>query len=54
MTRTPNPRLSYGLAGYTTAATIAPLRALLETAKDCVRDKVMVDGQFSGALLEAE
>jgi (2S)-methylsuccinyl-CoA dehydrogenase len=38
----------------TTAATIAPLRALLETAKDCVRDKVMVDGRASGALVEAE
>jgi (2S)-methylsuccinyl-CoA dehydrogenase len=37
-----------------TAATIAPLRALLETAKDCVRDKVMVDGSASGALVEAE
>jgi (2S)-methylsuccinyl-CoA dehydrogenase len=37
-----------------TAATIAPLRALLETAKDCVRDKVMVDGRASGALVEAE
>ncbi|AGI66067.1 acyl-CoA dehydrogenase [Octadecabacter antarcticus 307] len=38
----------------TTRATIAPLRALLETAKDCVRDKVMVDGRASGALVEAE
>jgi (2S)-methylsuccinyl-CoA dehydrogenase len=38
----------------TTAATILPLRALLETAKDCVRDKVMVDGRASGALVEAE
>jgi (2S)-methylsuccinyl-CoA dehydrogenase len=38
----------------TTAATIAPLRGLLETAKDCVRDKVMVDGRASGALVEAE
>ncbi len=38
----------------TTAATIAPLRALLETAKDCVREKVMVDGRASGALVEAE
>jgi (2S)-methylsuccinyl-CoA dehydrogenase len=38
----------------TTAATIAPLRALLEAAKDCVRDKVMVDGRPSGALIEAE
>ncbi len=37
-----------------TAATIAPLRALLETAKDCVRDKVFVDGRASGALVEAE
>jgi (2S)-methylsuccinyl-CoA dehydrogenase len=38
----------------TTASTIAPLRALLEAAKDCVRDKVMVDGRASGALVEAE
>jgi len=38
----------------TTAATIAPLRALMEAAKDCVRDKVMVDGRPSGALVEAE
>jgi (2S)-methylsuccinyl-CoA dehydrogenase len=38
----------------TTAATIAPLRALLEAAKDCVRDKVMIDGRPSGALVEAE
>lgn len=37
-----------------TAATIAPLRALLETAKDSVRDKVMVDGRVSGELVEAE
>ncbi|AKS44790.1 (2S)-methylsuccinyl-CoA dehydrogenase [Octadecabacter temperatus] len=37
-----------------TAETIAPLRALLETAKDCVREKVMVDGRASGALVEAE
>ncbi len=38
----------------TTADTIAPLRALLETAKDCVRKKVMVDGRVSGELVEAE
>ncbi|MEN8840455.1 MAG: acyl-CoA dehydrogenase family protein, partial [Octadecabacter sp.] len=38
----------------TSAAAIAPLRALLETAKDCVREKVMVDGRASGALVEAE
>ena len=38
----------------TTAVAIAPLRALLETAKDCVREKVMVDGRASGALVEAE
>ena len=37
-----------------TGATIAPLRALLETAKDCVRDKVMVNGRVSGELVEAE
>ena len=35
-------------------ATIAPLRALLETAKDCVRDLVMEDGRVSGARIEAE
>jgi len=38
----------------TTGEAIAPLRALLETAKDCVREKVMVDGRASGALVEAE
>ncbi len=38
----------------TTGDAIAPLRALLETAKDCVREKVMVDGRASGALVEAE
>lgn len=38
----------------TTGATIAPLRALLETAKDCVRDLVVVDGRVSGARIEAE
>jgi (2S)-methylsuccinyl-CoA dehydrogenase len=35
-------------------ATIAPLRALLETAKDCVRELVVVDGRVSGARVEAE
>ena len=35
-------------------ATIAPLRALLETAKDCVRDLVMEDGRVSGVRIEAE
>lgn len=38
----------------TTGATIAPLRALLETAKDCVRELVVVDGRVSGARVEAE
>lgn len=38
----------------TTGATIAPLRALLETAKDCVRARVVVDGRVSGAQVEAE
>ena len=38
----------------TTGEAIAPLRTLLETAKDCVREKVMVDGRASGALVEAE
>lgn len=38
----------------TTGATIAPLRALLETAKDCVRDLVVEDGRVSGARVEAE
>ncbi len=38
----------------TTAATIAPLRALLETAKDCVRAKVIDGDRVSGALVEAE
>lgn len=38
----------------TTGATIAPLRSLLESAKDCVRDLVVVDGRVSGARIEAE
>ncbi|MEL6959375.1 MAG: acyl-CoA dehydrogenase family protein [Pseudomonadota bacterium] len=38
----------------TTGATIAPLKALLDTAKDCVREKVVVDGRVSGGLIEAE
>ena len=38
----------------TTGAVIAPLRALLETAKDCVRALVVVDGRVSGARVEAE
>ena len=38
----------------TTAAAVAPLRALLETAKDCVRALVVVDGRVSGAKVEAE
>ncbi|MCF2871840.1 acyl-CoA dehydrogenase family protein [Octadecabacter sp. G9-8] len=37
-----------------TGATITPLRALLDTAKDCVRDLVVVDGRVSGAKVEAE
>ncbi len=36
------------------AATIAPLRALLETAKDCVRELVVEDGRVSGSKVEAE
>ncbi|WP_296417911.1 acyl-CoA dehydrogenase family protein [Pseudooctadecabacter sp.] len=38
----------------TTGAAIAPLRGLLEAAKDCVRSKVMSDGRVSGGLVEAE
>ena len=38
----------------TTGATIAPLRSLLETAKDCVRALVIEDGRVSGARVEAE
>ncbi|SLN29239.1 acyl-CoA dehydrogenase family protein [Pseudooctadecabacter jejudonensis] len=38
----------------TTAAALPPLQALLTAAKDCVRDKVTVDGRVSGALVEAE
>ncbi len=38
----------------TTGAAIAPLRAMLETAKDCVRELVVVDGRVSGARIEAE
>jgi len=38
----------------TTGATIAPLRALLETAKDCVRALVVVDARVSGERIEAE
>ena len=38
----------------TTGVTIAPLRSLLESAKDCVRDLVVVDGRVSGARIEAE
>ena len=38
----------------TTAEAIAPLRALLETAKECVRGQVVVDGRVSGAKVEAE
>lgn len=38
----------------TTGATIAPLRALLETAKDCVRAKVMDGDRVSGVRVEAE
>ena len=37
-----------------TQATISPLRALLETAKDCVRAKVMDGGRVSATLVEAE
>ena len=37
-----------------TEATIAPLRALLDTAKDCVRALVVEDGRVSGAKVEAE
>jgi len=38
----------------TTAATVAPLRALLDTAKGCIRDLVTVNGRVSGARIEAE
>ena len=38
----------------TTGGAIAPLRALLETAKDCVRALVVVDGRVNGAKVEAE
>ncbi len=38
----------------TTGAAIAPLRTLLDTAKDCVRAKVMDGDRVSGALVEAE
>ncbi|MBU2992617.1 acyl-CoA dehydrogenase family protein [Octadecabacter sp. 1_MG-2023] len=38
----------------TTGAVIAPARALLETAKDCVRELVVVDGRVSGPKVEAE
>ncbi|MCF2905735.1 acyl-CoA dehydrogenase family protein [Octadecabacter sp. CECT 8868] len=38
----------------TTGAVISPLRALLETAKDCVRGLVVVDGRVSGPKVEAE
>ncbi len=38
----------------TTGAAIAPLRAILDSAKDCVRAKVMEDGRVSGARVEAE
>jgi (2S)-methylsuccinyl-CoA dehydrogenase len=38
----------------TTGATIAPLRSLLEAAKDCVRALVIEDGRVSGTRVEAE
>lgn len=38
----------------TTAATLPPLRGLLDAAKDCVRAKVTADGRVSGGLIEAE
>ena len=37
-----------------TAATLAPLRDLLDIAKDVLRGKVSADGRVSGALIEAE